>query len=364
MSQLTKLDRYSSIPLMLITGTFSIVISKVMYEMKSRGKKFEKPWFQTDLMFAGMILCLGYYWLKKHLQSTRFCNKYETLEKSNAKPAKEFHLTIRQFLKILPPAICDLVSTGMMMIGLLFIPASVFQLMRGSIILFTAIIARIFLKRPLFPFHWVALLIVTIALVVVGVASISDGQSDSSTNNQVLGMFLVVLAQLIQGAQTVIEEFLLKDVCAPPAQVVGAEGFWGFTVCTFIFLPILYAFRDVDGFGEDTFDTFDMLAGNKTLIIICVVYLVAILIFNQTGMIITLQYSAVFRTILEGIRTLCIWISDIFIFYVIDPDFGECWTNWSYLQLVGFGILIFGTFMYNRVFELPFFFYPPKEVKL
>ena len=50
--------------------------------------------------------------------------------------------------------------------------------------------------------------------------------------------------------------------------------------------------------GEDTIDTFRMLGKNHDLIWILLAYLFIILIFNQAGMIITLQFNAVFRTIL------------------------------------------------------------------
>lgn len=42
-----------------------------------------------------------------------------------------------------------------------------------------------------------------------------------------------------------------------------------------------------------------------------------------------------------------VWVTDLFIFYHISPAFGEMWTKASYLQIVGMGVLIYGTAIYN-----------------
>jgi hypothetical protein len=38
---------------------------------------------------------------------------------------------------------------------------------------------------------------------------------------------------------------------------------------------------------------------------------------------------------------------DLFIFYYINPTFGEAWTKYSYLQVAGIAVLLFGSALYN-----------------
>ena len=45
---------------------------------------------------------------------------------------------------------------------------------------------------------------------------------------------------------------------------------------------------------------------------------------------------------LLGIRA-----TDLFIYYYINPMFGEVWTNYSYLQIAGMVVLLYGTAIYN-----------------
>lgn len=83
-------------------------------------------------------------------------------------------------------------------------------------------------------------------------------------------------------------------------------------------------------------------------------------------MFVTNITSAVVRTILEGLRTLSIWVVQLIIFYSIQgtkygnqhPTLGEEWSKWSYMQLCGFLLLFTVTLLYNRVVELPIYHYP------
>jgi hypothetical protein len=38
---------------------------------------------------------------------------------------------------------------------------------------------------------------------------------------------------------------------------------------------------------------------------------------------------------------------DLFIFYYINPMFGEAWTKYSYIQIAGIAVLLYGSAIYN-----------------
>jgi len=57
---------------------------------------------------------------------------------------------------------------GLMYIGLTLTYPSVFQMLRGSVIIFTGILSVLFLKRKLWAFEWLGMGLVTIGLAIVG----------------------------------------------------------------------------------------------------------------------------------------------------------------------------------------------------
>jgi len=117
------------------------------------------------------------------------------------------------------PTCCDLTASTLGNIALLWIDASIWQMMRGSIIIFSAILSLIFLKRKLKAHHWIGILIVVVGLFLVGLAGMIKTNEKNKENNDnansnsglfFVGIVLVICAQLIASSQMIIEEMLLK----------------------------------------------------------------------------------------------------------------------------------------------------------
>ena len=368
-------ERAVAIPGMLLFGTCTVVIQKLLFEQKAQGldiygkHKFEKPWFQTVSMFVGMFSALLVYEVQR-------CFKRKTPNEgelqsavddsiSTEAPAKETsHL--KMYFVVAAPACCDLVATTLMNIGLLYIQASVWQMLRGSMVLFSSLFCAFILHRPHYPFMWFAVVLVVIALTIVGFAAVVStgvGKQGVTQGQVIMSIALVVGSQLIQASQIVVEDFLMHDIAASPVLIVGLEGMWGTIIMCAIFMPIVQYLPGKEGNGihEDTADTFTMMGNSPILILFVILYVIVILLYNVTGMFVTNITSAVVRTILEGLRTLCIWIVEIILHYSVShehPDLGEEWNEFSYMQLAGFLLLFTGMLLYNKILRLPFFKYP------
>lgn len=376
-----KWQKMIAIPGMLIFGTCTVVIQKFLFEMDAKGSdlypvhKFSKPWFQTNSMFIGMMLSLVVYAVLQVAHK----NKQDRVEDRELQSSMQSvaeeppKLTRKMFFLLIIPAACDLIGTGMMNIGLLYIQASVWQMLRGSMVLFSSIACTFVLKRKSYPYQWWAVLMVIVALSLVGFASvISTGVGKAGvTPGQVgLAITLTVLAQVIQASQIVFEDFLMHDMTASPFLIVGLEGFWGTIITCSIFMPITQFAGGVDdegnGVHEDLIDTFKMMGNSGIICAFVVFYVFVILVYNITGMLVTNITSAVVRTILEGLRTLCIWVVQLIIHYSTagndfgkkHPTVGEEFNLWSILQLAGFLLLFTGMLVYNKIVRIPVFDYP------
>ena len=110
-----------------------------------------------------------------------------------AQQANLFHLKtdINPFLLAIPAAF-DIVASTLMNIALTMVAASVYQMLRGTIIIVTAAMMIIFLKKKLYIQHYSSMLVITLALVMVGLASIVEGGGDSETNP--VGLIILLVA--------------------------------------------------------------------------------------------------------------------------------------------------------------------------
>lgn len=100
-------------------------------------------------------------------------------------------------LVLLIPAWCDMTATSIMYIGLTLTNASSFQMLRGSVIVFTGILSVGFLERKLGRREWSGILLVIIGLTCVGISDIITKDKDSFDINSILtGDMLIICAQV------------------------------------------------------------------------------------------------------------------------------------------------------------------------
>src|SRR5581483_703384 len=59
-----------------------------------------------------------------------------------------------------------------MNVGLIYTTASVYQMLRGAVVLFTGSLSVLFLRRRLYAYHWFSLFLVVLGVSMVGLSSI------------------------------------------------------------------------------------------------------------------------------------------------------------------------------------------------
>ncbi len=104
------------------------------------------------------------------------------------------------------------------------------------------------------------------------------------------------------------------------------------------------------GVYENSLDTAYMIFHSPLIGGLLAVDLLAINLFNAAGMRITSSLGAVFRSVLEAVRTLNVWLLDLALFYYFtDGKLGEAWSKeWSWLQACGFVVLVASALTYGR----------------
>jgi len=355
----------------VVCGTCSTVLGKLLFQCTAEGSdgsihNFQKPLFQNTGMFTGMSLCLLVFFIQQRLVSTKATleERRSLLSDADEHAAAKQKKNYRVYYVVLVPAICDFVATYMMNIGLLWINASVWQMIRGSIVFFVALIRWFWLKKPIHNYQWFGVFVVMSALCIIGFSCIMGGKDDLddmvSPYQKIGGVLLVFLAQLVQATQCVVEEHLLHDLDATDMQIVGLEGIWGLILCVLIAMPIA-AYTSVAGLYEDTWDTLHMLKSSPQIMVLYTFYVLVILGYNTFAMKITLYLDSVRRNVLDTLRTMFIWMTLTIIHYTYSTTYGEEWTSWSSVQLFGFGVLIMGLFTYYHVVTWPCFEYPSTE---
>ncbi|TMW60158.1 hypothetical protein Poli38472_000200 [Pythium oligandrum] len=397
---------------MIISGTFSTVITKIQYSVRAEGTElcvdptgqsttncpFDKPWFGVLLAKLAMALCLVYLYVRKAVEhksyletpllrlrksgqqyvntptrqklrnaSSRNGGAQETtsLLSGNSSTMDEENppLSLKTIFAIAFPSLLDLFQTVLGTAGLLWVSSSVYQMARGSVIIFSAVLSVKYMNKRLYAYHYMSILIVGVSVVLVGWAGTSSSASDTddSTANAILGLSFIIGAQLLMAVQIVVEEHMMVSLNVSPLLLVGWEGLWGL-----IFFVVLAPVLTLTPGGtsaiskmwhEDFEDSFVKLWNSPIQLLLSVLSVIVVAVLNVTANYVTKHLAAVMRSIIETLRTLGVWIVDLLIVYAFNwrgaNSPGEEWTKASWLELLGFVLMVYGTLAYKKLIQIP-----------
>ena len=315
---------------MLVAGTANTITCKMAMAAQAIGrdgtlKPFKHPLFMAMGMFVGETFCLGLYKLQR--RGKKDCN-------------------MPRYVCLLP-ALCDICGTCIMYVGLTLTTASTYQMLRGSVIIFTGLSSKIFLGRKQRAFHWVAMFCTFFGLMFVGVASMDNNNSSQPAQilaaiNPGLGDALVILSQIFVAGQMCAEESLLSGYNAPPLLAVGWEGVWGFSCLT----SFLFILQHIPGTPlEDSVDALHQIRTQPIILFFMLGNATSIAVFNYCGISITKNSSAAYRTVLDSLRTISVWLIGL-------AEGGE---TFRWLQMLGFFFMVLGTLVHSESVKLACF---------
>lgn len=376
--------------MMLLTGVCNTLLTKYQDNQCVRNcdspdpakrRAFEQPVLQTAQMFVGEMGCwlvVGLMALHKRYvtrlsprqRGYEAVNTIETNEEEaqrvlDAEASKTSVLRGYRVCLLALPAICDICGTTLMNAGLLLVAASIYQMTRGALVLFVGLFSVLFLKRHLWLFQWLSLIGVVLGVAVVGLAGAiwpdektaaahgqgvetegGAGAGLSDTAAAVVGVLLIAGAQIFTATQFVLEEWMLENSPVEPIRVVGWEGIFGFSF-TVIAMMVLHAAVGRTEAGR--YGYFDMVEGwrqmttNPNIGITSFAIMFSIGGFNYFGLAVTRSVSATARSTIDTCRTLFIWMVSL----------GLGWESFKWLQIVGFAMLVYSTFLFNGIVQPP-----------
>ena len=354
--------RLTVVVLLILTGSLNTIALRYMDMEQARGTnprekhKFTHPFVQTGLMFLGELMCLFIYEITKVIYK---------LWKKDEPRKKDTPTSSSTPLWWAIPAVCDLTSTTLILYGLMWTYSSTYQMLRGSVILFTAFLSVTFLSTKLLKHHWFGMVLVVIGLVMVG---LSDSVKYLSTSADVEGLkdldknyilsadMLIVMGQIILALQMVIEEKLLKKYHVHPLKAVGFEGIFGFVILCLLFLPLFnipwnptkIVTNQMEPRFEDILDAMTMILYDRNLLLLCIGFVASITVFNVSGITITKTMNATTRVMLEASRTILVWVYSVAVWhYPLRAT--------STIPLVGYAAMIIGTCFYHNIVFVPLF---------
>lgn len=375
---------------MVATGTLNTISAGYQQRSEGKGKdwaseergfvegkvsKFDHPYLQAMGMMAGECLCMAAF-----LIMTRVFRRGVGNEKETAVKNAGFSPLI-----LYPAALFDLIGTSMNYVGMILSFPSSFQMLRGSVIVFTAGLSIVLLKRWPRPYQYLGIIVIIGGLVIVGAANIvfeEEGtwhcidQGEFSSNqtttagptttsvyqeeckesklgsNPLVGDIIIVIGEVFHAFQFIYEEFYLSKYDLPPLKVVGYEGIFGFTTIGILLWPFYFIYTgETFGLGpeyrfEDAIDGFTQIFSSPSVLGWTVGNMFSIAAFNFAGVTVTKELNGTTRAVLDNLRQVFIWAFSLIV----------GWESFNWMTPIGFAVLIAGIWLYNDVILRPIFY--------
>lgn len=389
---------YLFIGLMILTGSINTITTKVLTRLEGLKIEFEQhQWFITFGMFIGEMFSLIPYLIiiikkrSKDAITIDGISKEDSLvidsektaavepesepENKNGEKSEKEEDEENKKEKELPPAnnfifaisaFCDLCASTLSTFAITYLTSSLYQMFRGIELSFIMLFSKIFLKNHIYRHHAIGVGTVIVGLCLVGLSAIIN-QGDSTAKNPIVGMCLLLCAQLFSSSQYVIQEKFLNSYSVNPFQLVGFEGFWG----SLVYIILLIIFQNISCLNwgetlqksicikneynewkiEDTLFAFRQMNDNIGIWFVYILYVVSIALYNIIGINLTKLVSSTARAVVDTVRTVFVWMFFL-IPWPIRPKGSE--EKFEIIQFFGFILLIVGTIIYNEIVELKF----------
>ena len=334
--------------ILLALGSTIVQISiKILNKLETLNQLFEgHHFFIIFCMFLGEFLCLIIYYIHESL----FTKKNE--EENGPKK----HLSLYYFLLL---AILNIISNIIVIFALSYLVTVIYEMCNAFIIFLTFLASIIYLKKKYYRHHFLSIILITLGASLNGYYS-KNSNKVLKNKSLGLGIFLIILAKIIISFFYAIEEKILKDYDYNPLKAVGLEGMWGF----FIYGILLIFFQKIscDNWGdsikesvctvndigkyhiEDSIFAFRQLYNRKFMILCILGYILGVILYNSSRLIIIKNKSAVFCLVMISLCNFTWYIISL----ILDGKF-----NW--LIFIGFTILLLGCFIYFEILVIPFF---------
>mmetsp|Transcript_114556 Transcript_114556/g.329120 ORF Transcript_114556/g.329120 Transcript_114556/m.329120 type:complete len:281 (+) Transcript_114556:268-1110(+) len=231
-------------------------------------------------------------------------------------------------------------------------------MLRGSGIIFTALLSVPLLGKQLLRHHYLGLAVSLFGVGLVGTADVIDEGVDSSmdTRATLIGMGLVFAGQVVEAAMLVSEEYLLKSIDLPPAQLLGLEGLWGVALLLLVVFPAMNLAPGPDnGHLDDVANELHLLSSSPVLVWMTTAQVAIAALGSAGSLAVTVHLSGMHRKILDAMRSGLIWAFGLGVHYLLDDSspYGEELSRGSAAQFVGLAALVLGLLTYGGLWEAP-----------
>lgn len=184
-SKIKKSELFTTMVLYLLFGSMITITLKIQNttptEVDGQIVYWKHTFVQTGFMFIGQLMCGVYYYFR---HKTFHDQEYQ-LVKAEKLPIQPLWTAI--------PAFLDMTGSFLVFYGLTLIQASIYLMIKGSVVVYSAVLTYLIFKRNQLYFQYLGIITVVIGVFLVGTTSYFREQELGSVQSENYGLGLMVI---------------------------------------------------------------------------------------------------------------------------------------------------------------------------
>ena len=255
-------------------------------------------------------------------------------------------LTLSSFIKMLLPSLMDFFVTVSRYLALVFLPAAMVTILKSGLQLVFLSIVRWCRGKHLGKFQWIGLLVMVIGLSVVSLHTFLENALTNTTYtvlDTVYGVSIMMFVGICGAIRNTFEEILLKDLKFNAFFIVGIESI----VSLFLALVmggIAFLITGIS-IGEASYAFTNTLRQHPAVIVCVCLFMTVVFTKDTMQMKVTFMSSAMTRKLFQQLYPLFTFTFSL-VLYLITRKYGENWDPYTYVELMGFAVVLYGGYLY------------------
>ncbi|KAF9548932.1 hypothetical protein EC957_005284 [Mortierella hygrophila] len=251
----------------------------------------------------------------------------KTAEQDAKSSARRLHWPVIQV------AVMDVIANAMVTVGFFYVGSGMYQVIYSSIVIWCAILTRIFLSRKLNNIQWVAIFGVTIGLAISAVGTVQDASPDGPVQSWIeksFGALVTLGATFLYSCVYVLSDKVLSTTKPTPIPEKVCSMVGGYaSLLTFLYLCI----HTFPNWKTEVMDVIaDRQGSTVGILLVYPLLVISSMLHSLNYYVLLSRINNIAVGIMQSLRAVLVFVMSHYLFCGVSNT--QCFNQWKFMSAI------------------------------
>ncbi|KAF9097459.1 hypothetical protein BGX29_008067 [Mortierella sp. GBA35] len=256
-----------------------------------------------------------------------------SVKNNTATQASKSSLTRSLHWPVIQVAVMDVIANAMVTVGFFYVGSGMYQVIYSSIVIWCAILTRIFLSRKLNNIQWVAIVGVTIGLAISAVGTVQDASPDGPVQSWIeksFGALITLGATFLYSCVYVLSDKVLSTFKPTPIPEKVCSMVGGYaSLFTFLYLCV----HTFPNWKAEVMDVVAERQGSGIgILLVYPLLVISSLLHSLNYYVLLSRINNIAVGIMQSLRAVLVFVMSHYLFCGVSAT--QCFNQWKFLSAI------------------------------